>query len=56
MSKFIIQDWVGNHLFKDEVFESFDDGWYFLDVHFDHLGDREKDIELGEYYVIEIKD
>lgn len=56
MSKFIIQDWAGNHLFKDKVFESFDDGWYFLDVHFDYLGDREKDIELGEYYVIEIKD
>lgn len=56
MSKFIIQDWAGNHLFKDKVFESFDDGWSFLDEHFNHLSDREKDDELGEYYVIEIKD
>lgn len=25
--KFIIVDWANNHLFKDKVFNSFDEGW-----------------------------
>ena len=56
MSKFIIQDWAGNHLFKDKVFNSYEGGWAFLDEWFDHLEGEEKDQELGEYYVIEVKD
>jgi hypothetical protein len=30
MTKFIIQDWAGNHLFKDKEFNSFEEGWEFI--------------------------
>ena len=27
---FIVEDWAGNHLFKNKVFDSFEDGWEFI--------------------------
>ncbi len=46
MPKYIIEDWAGNHLFKDKVFESFEDGWDFIMEQFPDEDD------LQDYYVI----
>lgn len=46
MSKYIIEDWAGNHLFKDKVFDSFEDGWDFIMEQFPDEDD------LQDYYVI----
>lgn len=48
MEKYIIQDWAGNHLFKDQSFETFEDGWNFI---YSEFPDEE---ELEDYYVIRI--
>ena len=50
MGKYIIEDWAGNHLFRDNVFDSFDDGWCFLMEEF-----PEDDGTLEDYFVIPIK-
>ena len=47
--QFIEQDWAGNHLFREKVFDSYEDGWYFLQVTFS------EDEDLQEYYIIPIK-
>lgn len=44
--KYIIQDWAGNHLFKDKTFNSFDDGFAFLQETF------EDDNDIQEYFVV----
>lgn len=59
MAKFIIQDWAGNHLFTDEEFESYEEGWEYIYEHvdnslYDETGD-ENDNEYQEYYVVEKK-
>jgi hypothetical protein len=46
MVEYIIEDWAGNHLFKDKVFESFEDGWDFIMQQFPDEDD------LQDYYVI----
>ncbi len=46
MPKYIIEDWAGNHLFKDKVFDSFEDGWDFIMEQFPNEDD------LQDYYVI----
>lgn len=43
---YIIEDWAGNHLFKDKTFKSFEDGWEFLY----ELCLEDEDYE--DYYVI----
>jgi hypothetical protein len=42
----MIEDWAGNHLFKDRTFDSFEDGWDFLMEQFPN------DEDLQDYYVI----
>lgn len=42
----IIEDWAGNHLFKDRTFDSFEDGWDFLMEQFPN------DEDLQDYYVV----
>ena len=46
MQKFIIEDWAGNHLFRNKTFKSFDDGFDFLQEKFPDNND------LQEYWVI----
>ena len=48
MEKWIIQDWISNHLFRDRVFSSFEDGWAFLDETF---SDEE---DMSDYYVVKL--
>lgn len=55
--KFIIQDWAGNHLFRDKVFNSFDDAWDFIyenvdNSEFDETQNNNDD-NYQEYFVIE---
>lgn len=54
MGKYIIKDWAGNHLFKDEEFDSYEDGWDFLYNAFPYVDDDD-DRTLEEYYVVPIK-
>lgn len=35
MSHYILQDWMGNHLHLDKTFETFEDGWAFIDENYD---------------------
>lgn len=56
MDKFIITDWVGNHLFKDKEFETFEEGWEYIyenidNSKYDETG-NEDDNEYQEYYVV----
>ncbi len=57
MEKFIIVDWAGNHLFKDKEFNSFDEGWAYIEANVDNSEfDRTQnmnDDNWQEYYVIE---
>jgi len=48
MKEFIIVDWVNNHLFKDKVFNSFEDGWDFIQENIEDNNDNTYD----DYYVI----
>jgi len=54
---FIIQDWAGNHLFKDKTFSSFDSAWSFIYANVDNSEyDRTQnmnDDNYQEYFVIE---
>ncbi len=54
---YIIIDWAGNRLFKDKVFNSFDEGWEFIYANVDNSKyeetQNEDDNEHQEYYVIE---
>lgn len=56
--KFIIQDWAGNHLFKNKTFKTFDDGWEFLYKNIDNSifdkTENENDNILQDYFVIEL--
>lgn len=51
MEKYIIIDWAGNHLFPDMEFDSFDDGWLFLDTHFAKQLDEDERY-LEDYFVV----
>lgn len=57
MKKYIIEDWAGNHLFKDEVFKSYEEGWEFIYENIDNSvydeTQNENDNEYQDYYVIE---
>ena len=58
MKTFIIEDWAGNHLFKDKTFKSFEDGWEFIYENVDNseyektLNDNDDNYQ--EYFVINI--
>lgn len=58
-NKWTIQDWAGNHLFKDKVFSTFQDGWEFIYNNIDNsLYDKtqdDNDNEYQEYYVTQVK-
>ena len=45
-TKYVIEDWAGNHLFKQKTFDSFEDGFDFLLFQFPD------DEELQEYNVV----
>lgn len=53
---FIIEDWAGNHLFKNKVFKSFEDGWEFIYSNVDNsLYDKtgkDNDNAFQEYFVV----
>lgn len=50
MFKWVIQDWMGNRMFPDKTFETFEDGWEFIREQFPEEGDWE------ELYVVELLD
>lgn len=45
MKKYIIEDWAGNHLFKNKEFDSYEDGFEFLREKFDET-------DLDDVFVI----
>lgn len=48
--KYIIKDWAGNHLFRDEVFKTFEDGWAFI---YDNVEEEtEDDGTYDDYFVV----
>lgn len=53
--QYIIKDWAGNHLFKDKIFDSFEDGWEFIYQNVDNsLYDKtenENENNFQEYFV-----
>ena len=50
--KWIIEDWAGNHLFQDKVFDSFEDGWDFIYQNIEE--ETEDDGTYDDYYVVEL--
>ncbi len=55
-TKFIIQDWAGNHLFVDWEFDTFEDGWEHIYENVDNsLYDKtgkDDDNTYQEYFVV----
>ncbi len=52
--KYIIQDWAGNHLFKDKEFDSFEEGWEFI---YENVQEEtEDDGTYEDLYVVNKKD
>ena len=49
MTKWKIIDWMGNRIYPDQVFDTFEDGRHFIDC---KVADPE---EHQEYYVVEMK-
>lgn len=37
---YIVKDWAGNHLFKEETFNSFEEGWEFLYANVDEVDEN----------------
>lgn len=54
MNEFIIVDWADNHLFKDKIFNSFEDGWDFIRENISE--ETEDDSTYDDYYVINKKE
>jgi hypothetical protein len=55
--KFIIVDSFDNHCFKNETFDTYEDGWTFLYLKYPVIKNadgtqNDRDEELGEYYVV----
>lgn len=48
-AKFIILDWMGNHIFKNQIFDSFEEGWDFIYINF-----PEEDDNFDDFYVTEV--
>lgn len=51
MNRWIITDWIDNHLFPEKEFDSFEDGWAFLYETFRE--EMEKDEEFFQDYFVE---
>lgn len=52
MSKYIIQDWMSNHLFKNHIFITFEEGWDFI---YENIKEEyEGDGTYDDYYIVEI--
>jgi len=52
MGKYIIEDWAGNHLFKNHKFTSFQDAWDFI---YENIKEEtEDDGTYDDYFVVEI--
>ena len=55
-----IIDWAGNHLFRNNTFKTFQDGWDFIYIKFpkncycDTCQDCKDAEDLGDYYVVKI--
>jgi hypothetical protein len=58
MAKFIIKDWAGNHLFQDKVFDTFVDGWEFIEQNVDNslyeATGNDNDDNWQEYFVVKL--
>ena len=52
--KFAIYDWAGNRLFKDELFDTFEDGWTFIYMNVSE--EYEGDGAYDDLYVEPLKD
>lgn len=52
MKDWIITDWAGNHLFINEAFESFEDGWEFI---YENIKQENED-GWSSYFVIKKTD
>lgn len=48
--EYIIVDWMNNHLFQDEVFDSFEEGWEFIYANVEQ--EAEDDGTYEDYYVV----
>lgn len=57
MSKktFVIEDWAGNHLFRDKTFKSWEDAdqWLYNELNLSDLDDDAFTEERGEYEIVE---
>jgi hypothetical protein len=49
-TKFIIKDWADNHLFRDQEFETFEDGWEFL---YQKFPNGDEDRTFDDLFVVE---
>lgn len=50
--KYFIKDWAGNVLFDGKTFNSFEDGWDFLYVHFADVPEKDtSDGFFDDFYV-----
>jgi hypothetical protein len=58
-TQFIIQDWAGNHMFPNETFNTFEDGWEFVYSNVDNSeydkSQNENDNTFQDIYVVESK-
>ena len=57
--KYIIEDSYGNHCFKDEVFNDFEDGWEWLCnkypvIYNADVTQWDSEDKCGEYYYIQL--
>lgn len=54
--KYIIVDWAGNHLFQEEVFNSYEEGWEYIYANVDNSiydeTENDDDNVYQEYYVV----
>lgn len=52
--KYIIQDWAGNRLFPNDIFDTFEEGWDFIRENVEE--DSPEDGTFDDYYVVELED
>lgn len=48
--KYIIQDWAGNHLFQDKVFDSYKEGWEYIYANVQE--ETENNRTYDDYYIV----
>jgi len=42
--KYIIEDWIGNRMFPEDTFDSFETGWDFIYEHIQDINNQYDDI------------